>query len=355
MLKVLQIISCDKTRVIKVKEGIDFILSHFKERQQLFPRNISTAFSRGKQFVVCNREQILKECIKSRFTDCRINAYPVFNELTMQPPNLIFIDLDLSKDLPYQDSLNQLENIRIRVLKTIKEKLNEYIPTVLFTGNGYHIYIVLETRPLELIKELKELSTNPSKEFLKYAEMTLSNNKKDSAHNPTFKSSLLRIPNTFNSKNQAEVKIIQEFDNNNVLPIDIELLRSFRLWLADNDIRDRQEKYQKNNESSFKENITTKFYFWIEKLLQTPIPRFRRYCLYKIIVPYLVNIKKLDSDKCIDILNNWLDKCNNLFKLHFDIKSEISIRLKTVKHYKPISKHKLRKENPELFSLIFLK
>ncbi|MBA3978421.1 MAG: hypothetical protein H0X50_09575 [Nitrosopumilus sp.] len=43
-------------------------------------------------------------------------------------------------------------------------------PTVLWTGNGYHIYIVLETRPLELIKELKELSNEPSNKFLKFGE-----------------------------------------------------------------------------------------------------------------------------------------------------------------------------------------
>ena len=346
------IIGNDKTITIKVKEGIDFILSHFEKRQQLFPRKISTAFSKGKQFAVYNKEQILQECIKANFVDCRINAYPAFNGSLMQSPNLIFIDLDLSKDLPYQDSLNQLENTK-EVLETIKEKLNGCTPTVIFTGNGYHIYIVLETRPLELIIELKELSTNPSEEFLKYASITLSNNKKDSAHNPTFKSSLLRIPNTFNSKNQQEVKIIQEYNKNNVSSINIELLRSFRLWLADNEIIDRRERFNKGNNPIFKYNYAIENYLWIEKLLETPIPCFRRYSLYHIIVPYLVNIKKFDYDKCVDILNKWLDKCNNLSKVGFNIKSEIIIRLKAVKHYQPISKQKLRKEVPELYDIIF--
>jgi hypothetical protein len=39
--------------------------------------------------------------------------------------------------------------------------------------------MVLETRPLELIKELKEISYDPSKEFLKFAECFFSNNKSD--------------------------------------------------------------------------------------------------------------------------------------------------------------------------------
>jgi hypothetical protein len=67
-------------------------------------------------------------------------------------------------------------------------------------GNGYHIYIVLNARPLELITELRELSDKPSEEFLRFAEFTFTNKKKDSCHNPSFKSSLLRIPCTLNSK-----------------------------------------------------------------------------------------------------------------------------------------------------------
>jgi hypothetical protein len=100
----------------------------------------------------------------------------------------------------------------------------------------------LDTRPLELIKELKDLSPKPSEEFLKYVEMILSNNKKDSAHNPTFRSSLLRILYTFNSKNQVEVKIIQELDKNKTSSINTELLEKVGLRLVDNDIRDKQQK-----------------------------------------------------------------------------------------------------------------
>jgi hypothetical protein len=171
VLKVLQIINQNnEERISKVKEGIDFILSHFEGRQQLFPRKISTYYSNSRQFTVYNKEQILEECIKANFIDCRINAYPVLGESHYQAPNLLFIDLDLSKALPYQQSIKQLEKTKIKSLKTIKEKLNGYRPTILWTGNGYHIYIVLDTRPLELIKEIKELSSKSSEEFLKYAD-----------------------------------------------------------------------------------------------------------------------------------------------------------------------------------------
>src|SRR3954453_9983495 len=97
----------DIERIEKVKEGIEFILSHFEGRQLLFPRKISTAFSNGRQFTIYNKDQILGEYIKANFIDCRINAYPVLGESHYQAPNFIFIDLDLSKDLPHQEALNQ--------------------------------------------------------------------------------------------------------------------------------------------------------------------------------------------------------------------------------------------------------
>ena len=87
----------NQEREEKVKEGIDFLLSHFEGRQRLFPRKMSTFTSKGKQFIVYNKEQILDACIKSNFIDCRLNAYPVLEDGLLQAPNIIFIDLDLPK------------------------------------------------------------------------------------------------------------------------------------------------------------------------------------------------------------------------------------------------------------------
>ncbi|MDF0680309.1 MAG: hypothetical protein P0116_05030, partial [Candidatus Nitrosocosmicus sp.] len=347
-------------RINKVKEGIDFILSHFEERQQLFPRKISTSISNTRQFTVYNKEQILNECIEADFIDCRINAYPVLDNnnypsySNIQAPNLIFIDIDLDKNLSYQEAKTKLEKLKNKSIKSIKERSNGSQPTILWTGNGYHIYIVIDTKPLELIKELSELSQNPSEEFLRYAELTFSNEKKDSGHNPSFKSSLLRIPYTFNSKNlsthnendreNAEVKIVQKFDNDNVKSIDIKLFRDYRLWLADNDLLRKKKKknsrLQNKSCNIIDKNDSAKKYFWIERLLQTPLPCFRRYCLYHILVPYLVNIRKLNSEKCYDILMTWLEKCNTLSKISFNMESEIRTRLIAVKDYKPLSLYK---------------
>lgn len=363
----------EEDRINKVKEGINFILSHFEARQQLFPRKISTYFSNNRQFTVNNKEQILSECIKADFIDCRINAYPVLENnnyhsySNVQSPNLIFIDLDLEKSLPYQKAITKLEKLKNRSIKIIKERLNGNQPTILWTGNGYHIYIVIDSRPLELVKELSELSKNPSEEFLRYAEMTFSLKKKDSGHNPSFKSSLLRIPYTFNSKNlsannendreKAEVKIVQKFDNDNVKSVNIKLLRGYRLSLADNDLLRKNKKMNSRRQNKTcninDKNELVKKYFWIEKLLQTPLPCFRRYCLYRILVPYLVNIRKLNSEKCYDVLKTWLEKCNELSKIPFNIESEIKTRLFAVKDYEPLSLQKLRTENADLYELLY--
>jgi hypothetical protein len=169
---------------------------------------MSTALSQSRHFTVYNEKQILDECIKSNFIDCRLNAYPVLLDdddivACIQAPNIIFIDIDLTQGLQrnnYEHSLSELNNTLNRTLDTIKKRLDGFSPTVLWTGNGYHIYIVLDTRPLELITDLTKLSTEPSNEFLKFAEIIFTNNKKDPAHSPSFKSCLLRIPHTFNSK-----------------------------------------------------------------------------------------------------------------------------------------------------------
>ena len=76
----MNVFSKDDNRRDKVKEGIKFLLSHFEGRQRLFPRKISTALTKGKQFTVYDKGQILNECIKANFLDCRLNGYPILDK-----------------------------------------------------------------------------------------------------------------------------------------------------------------------------------------------------------------------------------------------------------------------------------
>ncbi|MBA3750994.1 MAG: DNA primase noncatalytic subunit PriX, partial [Nitrosopumilus sp.] len=221
---------------------------------------------------------------------------------------------------------------------------------------------ILESRPLELIKELRELSKEPSREFLKFVEQTFSNNKTDSKHNPSFQSMLLKIPFTFNSKcikqerkDNAEVNIIQKYDFSNIVSIDIDLLREFRLYLADKDIkRKKLEKKQAQFSSlysKFSNNNANKI-CWIEKLLKTPITDSRKFCLWRILIPYLRNVRKLNDMEINTILIKWLDECNNHKKLDFNPHQKIKENLRDTKEYFPISLEKLKNENKELYDLI---
>jgi CheY-like chemotaxis protein len=152
----------DEERAAKIKQGIRFILSHYEGRQQLFPRKMSTALSQGRQFIVYSEDQILHECEKAAFVDCRINAYSVSERsqsdaldiFSAQAPNIIFIDIDLPKgyESKEEEAIIKLNKTLKKAQSIIQKKLDGCKPTVLWTGNGYHIYIVLNTRPLELIK-----------------------------------------------------------------------------------------------------------------------------------------------------------------------------------------------------------
>ena len=93
-------------------------------------------------------------------------------------------------------------------------------------------------------------------------------------------------------------------------------------------------------------------YEWIEKLLETPIEDGRKYTLWKILCPYLVNVKKLEYEKSFKILKTWLEKCNNLRELDFHPDREIKTKLKNVKHYHPISIKTLKDNNKNLYLLL---
>jgi hypothetical protein len=98
-------------------------------------------------------------------------------------------------------------------LRFIRFKLNGS-PTVLWTGNGYHIYQPIEALILEQFSRFEEFE-NPSLKFIKFAEYYVTSGKSDPSHSPSFKSCMIRIPGTFNSKypkGKNEVRIIKKWD-----------------------------------------------------------------------------------------------------------------------------------------------
>jgi hypothetical protein len=97
----------------------------------------------GYQKEVLDKQSVLKHFRSSNWEDCRVNAYPSFTNfhgINRTPPSFIIIDVDL-KDFSY--SKDKLDGTLNKALKRIKDILGGY-PTVLWTGNGYHIYQPLE-------------------------------------------------------------------------------------------------------------------------------------------------------------------------------------------------------------------
>jgi hypothetical protein len=222
--------------------GLDFILNHFQE--PIFPRTISTKATENGQHLVYSKEEALARFQQADILDCKINAYPNRSEwkgLNRQAPNFIFIDLDLGK---FRSRL-ALDRALTKTLKNISDKFNtEVTPTVLWSGNGYHIYLPVEAFILEQESEFARFG-NPSRKFIQFAESYLSNNKSDPEHSKglSFRNCMVRIPGSFNSKkDKREVKIIQKW--NGIRPSIKPLLYRFDLYLL---VRRSKELHKDNN------------------------------------------------------------------------------------------------------------
>ena len=164
-----------------------------------------------------------------------------------------------------------------KVLKRIKDILGGY-PTVLWTGNGYHIYQPLEGFVLEEVDIFAEFVPPNGKDltskFMEFSEDFLTSRREDPPHNPTVNSCLVRVPGTINSKCKEDVKIIQKWDGNRP-PINY-LLRDFRRWLINEKIEQQKlsskERGRRKSVGTSRNNTAIP---WIEKLLQTPVEDYQ--------------------------------------------------------------------------------
>ena len=129
------------------------------------------------------------------------------------------------------------------------------------------------------------------------------------------------------------------------------------MFLADIDIRNKIVETNKKGETVSVKKVYHSViqYKWIEKLLQTPIEDGRKFTLWKILCPYLVNVKKLEYEQSFEILKTWLEKCNNLRKLDFNPNTEIKAKLRYVKHYSPVSIKTLMEDNRNLYLMLIQK
>jgi hypothetical protein len=349
---------------INVESGLEFILSHLSPPH--FPRNIMTHLL-GRQILVQNIDEAMRYYRESEFLDCRITAYPpqpstcsyVFlgNGLT---PNLIMIDLDRSRfttERAYELAVS-------KTLKNIKVELSGN-PTVIWSGNGCHIIqpmdaIVLEE--LDLFSPAVTGTDHPSVKFLRWTEDYLSNGRSDPAHNRTlsFGNCMLRVPGSHNSKcvnanngvldsEKTTVKIAQKWNGHK--PNMMLLIGSFHAHLVNQKIR--QNKQHKQNDIPTR-NTQMVIIPWIEKLLNKSLHDYRKYCIWRILAPYLVNVKKLTDEQSSQIIREWLKKCNLVKRVSFDKTSIIRYDIQSArkKGFYPIGWNQLKVENIDLMNIL---
>jgi hypothetical protein len=262
------------------------------------------------------------------------------------------IDLDLRD---YANEKDRLDRGLKRILRRI-DKLTHGHPSVLWTGNGYHIYQPMSGFILEEEERFARLVDSAGEDltsrFMQFAEDFLTNKRGDPQHNPTVKSCLVRIPGTINSKCGQEVKVVQQWDGQR--PAINYLLRDFRRWLIDEKIEERRQLNSRKARANSQIINSTRTIWWIEKLLQTPIDDRRKYAIWHILVPYLINIRKLAGDEAYNTISDWLDKCNSLRRLDFNPNYIIRPNISRVKRggYLPISLEKLKTECTYLHGII---
>ncbi|MGA9170290.1 MAG: hypothetical protein WBZ20_09110, partial [Nitrososphaeraceae archaeon] len=125
-------------------------------------------------------------------------------------------------------------------------------PTVVWTGNGYHIYLPIQPLPIPLESDpMFSTFQYPSKEFLKFAALYLADGKSDPNNKPTFASSLVRIPRSFFAKcledgrglEESKVSILQKGDG--IAPkMPLEMLSDFKGHLVSLKIQKLEEEQE---------------------------------------------------------------------------------------------------------------
>ena len=76
--------------------------------------------------------------------------------------------------------------------------------------------------------------------------------------------------------------------------------------------------------------------------------------MWRILAPYLINIRKYSAEEAFNTIRDWLNRCNELRRLQFNgvylIKYNINSAIRN--GYLPISLEKLKAENMYLYTVL---
>ena len=185
----------------------------------------------------------------------------------------------------------------------------------------------------------------------------------DNQNNPAFKSCLLRVPHTFNSKYlhdkaYPEVKIVHPFLDTLFLPNIDNLLIEFQTYLVD---RKLNLDFQKQNKTELKNriNMECNTIRYVEKLLNIGISDHRKFTISLILAPYFVNVQHLKENDSFDKIKAWILKCNKVKEVRLSIRQFDNIiryaisRCQINPDIKPLRfEETLRQKNRELYQLL---
>jgi len=124
---------------VTIRNNFDYILSHFENPHELFPRNIMTSKTGGRvkieyeSDVQKSKYKIFTYFKLASFIDCKINAFPYNTEYTLDlevknrtAASFIMIDLDL-KDFSDKEKLDkQLKKTQIFLSNSMKNLIQQY-------------------------------------------------------------------------------------------------------------------------------------------------------------------------------------------------------------------------------------
>lgn len=346
--------SRNPTNLQDIYDGLDTVLSLFSHQDFLFPRTIMT--TKTNQVIVYSPNEALQKFTECGFMDCRINGYPFYKNSKQIVPTFIFIDIDETSFGYSVNSNTTIDKVLNETLSRIRSKIDGH-PMVLKTGGGYHIYQPIHISlidnpsiPLERLSSFDQflpyIYSDPTTDFIRFLEKYLSNNQHDKNHTPSPNSCLIRIPNTVNSKYGNKIKVIQPWDGK------VANANGLVLNFLNHLIQRKLDGFTKQSYEPINRPFNSKFYNWIEKLLQTPIEDYRKFCLWRILIPYLVNVRSFTYEETFNKLIEWLQKCDKLNKITFNQNMVINNYLRYVKSYLPISIRKLKLERPEIYDIL---
>jgi hypothetical protein len=192
---------------------------------------------------------------------------------------------------------------------------------------------------------------------VRFAENHLTNGQSDPSHSPSFKSCMIRIPGSINSKypeGKNKVKIIEKWDGYRP-PMNL-LLDTFYIYLVE--LKIKQDKLRKRIERKF--GIKTGQVHsipWIDMLLQTPISDYRKNAVGLILAPYLINIRKFTYEIDSVLVKDWLRKCNDLRPLdyNYDYRVKYSLNTSIRKMQLPLRFDTLETKNRRLYDQLIMK